>query len=98
MAFILAFSVTFPIGFTLSKYIVFPESQLRGRVQLFRYAMLVAVMLGMNYVLLKFFVEILYFYPTLAKIVTTIFVAIFSYFSQKKVAFKFNQNTETESE
>jgi putative flippase GtrA len=88
MAFIIGFCITFPIGFTLSKYIVFPESQMKGRVQLFRYAVLVAIMLCMNYLFLKLFVEVLHFYPTLAKIVTTILVAIFSYISQKNFSFK----------
>lgn len=88
MAFICGFSITFPLGFMLSKYIVFPDSQLRGRIQFFRYAVLVAVILGMNYALLKLFVEVFHFYPTLAKVVTTIIVAVFSYFSQRNFSFK----------
>lgn len=98
MAFIIGFSITFPIGFTLSKYIVFPESQLKGRIQLFRYVVLVALMLTMNYLFLKLFVEVLYFYPTLAKIVTTIIVAVFSYISQKNFSFKMEKATESEAE
>lgn len=98
MAFIISFCITFPIGFTLSKYIVFPESQLRGRIQFFRYAVLVVLMLGMNYLFLKLFVEVLFFYPTLAKIVTTIFVAVFSYISQKNFSFRFNKSSEQEVE
>lgn len=88
MAFICGFSITFPLGFMLSKYIVFPDSQLRGRIQFFRYAVLVAVILGMNYALLKLFVEVLHFYPTLAKVITTIIVAVFSYFSQRNFSFR----------
>ncbi len=94
MAFIIAFCITFPIGFTLSKYIVFPESQLKGRIQLFRYVVLVALMLTMNYLFLKLFVEVLYFYPTVAKVVTTIIVAVFSYISQKNFSFKMEKGEE----
>lgn len=88
MAFIMAFSVTFPLGFTLSKYVVFPDSYLKGRIQLFRYAVLVAIILFLNYCLLKVMVEYFYFYPTIAKIVTTIIIAVFSYFSQRNFTFK----------
>ncbi len=96
MAFICGFSITFPISFILSKYIVFPESELRGRVQFFRYAVLVAVMISMNYFLLKLFVEVLHFYPTIAKVVTTVIVAVFSYISQKNFSFKMEKSTEVE--
>src|SRR5687768_15194152 len=88
MAFICGFSITFPISFILSKYIVFPDSQLRGRIQLFRYAVLVGVMITMNYLFLKLFVEVLHFYPTISKIITTVVVAVFSYISQKNFSFK----------
>ncbi len=98
MAFIIGFCITFPIGFTLSKYIVFSESQLKGRIQLFRYGVLVAIMLTMNYLFLKLFVDILHFYPTLAKIVTTIIVAIFSYISQKNFSFKTKNRAGSEAE
>ncbi len=98
MAFICGFCITFPLGFILSKYIVFPDSQLRGRIQFFRYAVLVMVILGMNYGFLKLFVEVLYFYPTLAKVVTTIIVAIFSYISQRNFSFKLDKSAEQETE
>lgn len=96
MAFICGFSITFPISFILSKYIVFPESELKGRIQFFRYAVLVAIMISMNYFLLKLFVEVLHFYPTIAKIVTTVIVAVFSYISQKNFSFKMQKSTEAE--
>src|SRR5690606_11265127 len=51
MAFIMSFSFSFPMGFVLSKYIVFPHSNLQGRVQLFRYAVLVGMCILLNYVL-----------------------------------------------
>jgi len=96
MAFICGFVITFPISFILSKYIVFPESELRGRIQFFRYAILVAIMISMNYFLLKLFVEVFHFYPTIAKIVTTVIVAVFSYISQKNFSFKMDKSTEAE--
>jgi len=87
-AFIVAFSVTFPLGFYFSRYVVFTESTIRGRVQLFRYFLLVMVCLCLNYFFLRLFVEHLHFYPTVAKIVTTGIVVTFSFLSQKHFTFK----------
>ena len=86
-AFIISFSVSFPLGFALAKYVVFQESNLKGRVQLFRYALLVATCILLNYIFLKLFVESFGWFPTPSKVVTTIIVALFSYFLAKEVHF-----------
>lgn len=87
-AFIMVFPITFATGFLMSKYITFPESELRGRIQLIRYILTVFVCIILNYIFLKFFVEVCGLYPTFAKIVTTGVVVIYSYFSQKYFTFK----------
>src|SRR5918993_4016459 len=56
-AFLFAFIITFPIGFYLSRFVVFTGSTLRGRIQLVRYFMLVMACIVLNYVFLKLFVE-----------------------------------------
>ncbi len=84
----MAFVVSFPIGFLLSKYIVFNRSQLRGGVQLFRYLLIVAVNLLLNYAFLKTLVEYLNFYPTIARVFTTGIIVTFSFLSQKHFTFK----------
>ncbi|KAA2241449.1 GtrA family protein [Chitinophaga agrisoli] len=87
-ALFMSMSITFPSGFLLSKYIVFSNSNLRGRIQLFRYFMLVSACILLNYVFMKLFVEYLHIYPTVSKIFTTFFVVCFSYLTQKKFTFK----------
>jgi putative flippase GtrA len=87
-ALFLALAITFPTGFLLSKYIVFSESNLRGRIQLFRYFVQVAACILLNYLFMKLFVEYLHIYPTVSKIFTTFFVVCFSYLTQKKFTFK----------
>lgn len=87
-AFIIAFLITFPTGFFLMKYIVFTDSVLKGRVQLFRYFILVFVCILLNYIFLKIFVEQLGFYPTISKILTTVIVVSFSYLTQRYYTFK----------
>src|SRR5688572_17206804 len=54
-AFLMAFCVSFPTGYLLNRYIVFPGSVLKGRVQLFRYFMLVVLCICLNYVFIKLF-------------------------------------------
>ncbi len=96
-AFLAAFCVTFPVGFYLSRYVVFSESNIRGRVQLFRYFLLVLGCIALNYMFLKIFVEQLHIYPTVSKILTTVIVVAFSYLTQKHYTFKtrVEENTKT---
>lgn len=85
---IIAFLVTFPIGFYLNYAVVFNGSYLRKRTQLFRYLMVVFACLILNYVLMKIFVEYWHWYPTPSYIFTQVFVTAFSYLSQRFFTFK----------
>jgi putative flippase GtrA len=87
-AFLVSFSITFPLGFYMSRTIVFPGSTLAGRIQLFRYFVLVVICIGLNYVFIKLFVEQCHLYPTVAKILTTFIVVAFSFITQKNFTFK----------
>lgn len=88
MAFILAFIVSFPTGFFLMRTVVFHDSSLRGRVQLFRYILMVIACILLNYIFIKLFVERFGIYPTVAKMLTTGIVVSFSYLAQKRFTFK----------
>ncbi len=94
-SFLIVFPITFVTGFMLSKYITFPESQIRGRVQLFRYGVTVFVCILLNYFLLKFFVEYCLFYPTPSKILTAGIVVVYSYLSNKYYTFKIKKDQPT---
>jgi putative flippase GtrA len=87
-AFLMAFMVTFPVGYFLSRYVVFDGSSARKREQLPKYMVVVFGAIMLNYFFLKVFVEGFGIYPTLSKILTTAFVVGFSYFSQKYFTFK----------
>jgi len=87
-AFLIVFPITFLTGFILAKYVTFTSSEIRGRIQLFRYVISVSGSIVLNYVFLKFFVEVAGFWPTLAKIITTCLVVIYSYFIQRFYTFK----------
>lgn len=87
-ALLLSFCICFPFGFFLLKYVVFTDSNMKGRVQLFRYFALYVFNLGLNYILLRLFVESLKIYPTFAQIITTVIIILFSYIAQRNFTFK----------
>lgn len=92
-SFMMVFPITFTTGFLLSKYITFRHSEIHGRIQLLRYGLTVLVCIVLNYILLKFFVEVCQLYPTPSKIITTGIVVIYSYVSQKYFTFKTEKAT-----
>lgn len=87
-ALFLTFPVTLSSGFLLQKYVTFSESEIRGKVQLYRYSLVVVANLLMNYLGLKLLVDVMGVYPTPSKMLITLFTTLFSYFSQKKFTFK----------
>lgn len=87
-AFLIVFPITFFTGFLLAKYITFTDSPLRGKVQLARYAVSVGGSILLNYLLLKLFVEVFHFWPTVSKMITAVFVVTYSYIIQRYFTFK----------
>jgi Predicted membrane protein len=87
-AFMVAFCISFPLGFYLNRTFVFTGSTLRGRVQLFRYFVLVVICILLNYIFLKLFVEQLHIIPEVSKLLTTVIVVSFSFVTQKYFTFK----------
>jgi putative flippase GtrA len=87
-SFLTAFCITFPIGFLLSKYIVWTASNVKGRIQLFRYFVIVMLNLLFNIFFIKLLVEYFHFYPTISKITTTTISVVFSFLSSKHFTFK----------
>lgn len=79
---------TFIVGFMLNKYLVFTQSTLKGRIQLFRYGTVVCTNILLNYAMMKILVDGFQFYPTIAKTLITLILAFLSYFSQKYFSFK----------
>jgi putative flippase GtrA len=94
-ALIFSFAFSFPFGFFLMKYVVFSDSNMKGKVQLVRYFLLYLTNLVMNYGLLKLLVESLHIYPVLAQVMTTVTLILFSYIAQRNFTFKI-RNAEEE--
>ena len=85
---LMCFIISFSIGFMLMKYVVFTQSELKGRIQLFRYGLSAVVTSGANWVLLKSFIEIFEFYPSVANVISTCLIVVISYLIQRNFTFK----------
>ena len=84
----LCFIIAFAVGFLLMKYVVFTRSELKGRIQLFRYGLTSLLTWFAHWVILKLFIEWLAFYPSIANVVSSCLVVLISYLLQKKFTFK----------
>jgi putative flippase GtrA len=84
----MALCISLPTGFYLNRYVVFQQSGLGRRSQLMRYILVTSICIVLNFIFLKIFVDYLGWYPTPAKITTTVLVVFFSYFSQTFYFFK----------
>ena len=81
-------AITFPIGFYLTKFIVWSDSNLETKKQFFRHFAFLIFGTVLNYFLLKLFVEILEWWAMPSQILTTVIIVIFSYLTQKYISFK----------
>ena len=97
-AFLISFIISFPIGFYLSRYVVWQQTETKKRIQIFRYFLVVAACIGLNYLLLNIFVQVLHWWPTIAKIVTSVFVVLFSYLTQRNFSFKAVNNNDPDED
>ncbi len=86
--YLFAIWIAFPVGFYLSRYVVFQESTLHKRVQAFRYLVVIVGNMILNYVCLKIFTRVFDPYNTIGKIATAIVVIVYSYFAQRNFSFK----------
>lgn len=86
-AFLLVFPIVFFSGFLLSRYLVFKKSLQKGKVQLMRFGLTILTSLVLQYVILKFFVEWLNFFPTPSKVLTSAVVALFTFLSHRYFSF-----------
>jgi putative flippase GtrA len=88
--------IVFTVGFILNKYVVFIDSYLKGRIQLFRYFLSFAFNLVINYGMLKLLVEIFHWDAMLSQVLTTCLVITISYFTQRHFTFRVKKDGDAE--
>jgi len=87
----ISFIITLIVGFLLMKYIVFVDSNLRGRIQFVRYFLSAVVNFLISTSLLKLFVEVLQLNAIFSQVVITAIIIVISYLSQKHFTFRVKQ-------
>lgn len=87
-ALFVSFLVSLPVGFYLSMYVIFQGSYLKRRTQFFRYFAVIIGCMIIDYVGLKIFVEVFGWWPFPSKLLNTVIVILFNYFSQRHFSFK----------
>jgi putative flippase GtrA len=78
-------------NFLITKYMVFTESDLRGRHQLARYILVALLILLLNYLFMKFLIFILGWYPTVSRIVSALSIGVLSFTIHKFYSFRVTQ-------
>ncbi len=86
-AYIIDFTIVIPFSFLMNRYVVFTHSEIRGRVQLFRFLNLQFINILLNIFLYKFLADVLSVYPTIARFFVGVLIAGFSYLYQHYFTF-----------
>ncbi len=85
---ILVFPITFAVGFWLNRNVAFTVTTQSAAPQLGRYALSVAGSILLSYLMLKLLVEVCGIWPTPAKTLSSIVVALYSYLAARYFTFK----------
>ena len=78
----------FLFGFLMMRYVVFTESQLKGRVQFFRYGLSALISATVNWILIKLMVDTFALNASLCNVFASVGVVTISYFLQRKFSFR----------
>ncbi len=87
-ALIFSSSITFIVGFFLNKLVVFTDSNIKGRIQLFRYFLSFFANLCIAAFLQTVFVEMLTINTYVSQVIIVAIIVAISYFTQKYFTFK----------
>lgn len=87
-AYMLASSISFPVGFCLNRYVVFQKSNLKASTQLTRYLSVTLSSILLDYLLLHLLIGYFGFWPTVSQAMIIVFLSLYSYFCQTYFSFK----------
>ena len=87
-AYIIALSISFPVGFCLNKFVVFQSSNLMGTTQLIRYGSLALMNIFLDFSLLHLLIGYFGFWATPSQAFIIILLSLISYFYQTYFSFK----------
>ncbi len=87
-ALLLSYTAGLITNFTITKFLVFHESDLETHKQLFRYILVAMVVLALNYGLMRYLIRSLEWFPTLARAFSAISIGILSFIIHKTFSFR----------
>jgi putative flippase GtrA len=87
-AYMVALSISFPVGFCLNKFVVFQNSNLQSKTQLIRYASLAITNVFLDYFLLHLLVGYFKLWATGSQAFIIVLLSLISYFYQTYFSFK----------
>ena len=85
---IIVFPITFFTGFWLNRNVAFRTIDVRTLPQILRYGLSVLGSIALNYLCMKFFVEVCHIWPTISKMTTTMIVALYSFLAARYFSFR----------
>lgn len=77
-------------NFTITKFFVFPGSDLRTRHQLMRYVMVAIVVLGLNYIIMSVLIKGFGWFPTIARATAAVLAGFASFATHRVFSFRGN--------
>lgn len=84
----LSYTIGLLTNFTITKFLVFRESELETHKQLFRYVLVALLVLVANYFLMRVLIRQLEWYPTLARAFSALIIGVMSFLIHKSFSFK----------
>lgn len=94
---ILSYTCGLLTNFTISKILVFHESDLETHKQLFRYILVALGILFLNYLMMKFLIRDLGWYPTFSRAFSALSIGVLSFTVHKYFSFRVSKTTEKET-
>lgn len=85
---IMSYTAGLITNFTLTKMLVFKESDLQTHKQLFRYVLVALLVLALNWLLMRFLIRSMDWYPTLARGTSAILIGVLSFSIHKVFSFR----------
>ena len=85
---ILSYTAGLLTNFFFTKHLVFKESDLETHKQLFRYVLVALVVLLLNYLMMRFLIRSLEWFPTIARAVSAITIGLLSFVIHKSFSFR----------
>jgi putative flippase GtrA len=87
LSLVISYSCGLFTNFTITRALVFSDSDLRGRHQLFRFVQVALLVLFLNYLFMKFLVQGLEWFPTISRIISALTIGVLSYVFHKHYSF-----------